>query len=146
MLSPFRSDTGRNQPSTSKFIFGPSCWIRGFIKPGPGRFLAYIDYSQQELGIAAALSGDRKMQEAYRSGDPYLRFAQMAGAVPTNATKKSHPEERSAYKVCMLAVQYGMGAEALAVQLGKTRYEANKLLRAHKDTCLLYTSPSPRDS
>ena len=138
MLSPFRSDTGRNQPSTSKFIFGPSCWIRGFIKPGPGKFLAYIDYSQQELGIAAALSGDRKMQEAYRSGDPYLRFAQMAGAVPTNATKKSHPEERSAYKVCMLAVQYGMGAEALAVQLGKTRYEANKLLRAHKDTFPTY--------
>ena len=108
MLSPFRSDTGRNQPSTSKFIFGPSCWIRGFIKPGPGKFLAYIDYSQQELGIAAALSGDRKMQEAYRSGDPYLRFAQMAGAVPTNATKKSHPEERTAYKVGMLAVQYGI--------------------------------------
>ena len=138
MLSPFRSDTGRNQPSTSKFIFGPSCWIRGFIKPGPGRFIAYIDYSQQELGIAAALSEDERMKEAYRSGDPYLRFAQMAGAVPENATKQSHPEERSAYKVCMLAVQYGMGAESLAIQLGKTRYEANKLLRAHKDTFPTY--------
>ena len=138
MLSPFRSDTGRNQPSTSKFIFGPSCWIRGFIKPGPGRFIAYIDYSQQELGIAAALSEDERMKEAYRSGDPYLRFAQMAGAVPENATKQSHPEERSAYKVCMLAVQYGMGAESLAIQLGKTRHDANKLLRAHKDTFPTY--------
>ncbi len=134
MLSPFRSDTSRNQPSTSRFIFGPSCWIRGFIKPGPGKFIAYIDYSQQELGIAAALSGDKRMQEAYRSGDPYLRFAQMAGAVPDNATKQTHPEERSAYKVCMLAVQYGMGGDSLAIQLGKTRYDANRLLRAHKDT------------
>ena len=58
MLSPFGSDTGRNQPSTSKFIFGPSVWLRGLIKKPPkGRFIAYIDWAQQELGIAAALSG-----------------------------------------------------------------------------------------
>ena len=74
------------------------------------------------------------MMEAYSSGDPYLRFAQMAGAVPADATKQSHPKERAAYKVCMLAVQYGMGGNALANQLGKTRYDANRLLRSHKDT------------
>lgn len=134
MLSPFRSDTGRNQPSTSRFVFGPSTWVRGLIKPPAGKFIAYIDWSQQELGIAAALSSDRRMMEAYSSGDPYLRFAQMAGAVPVDATKQSHPKERAAYKVCMLAVQYGMGGNALANQLGKTRYDANRLLRAHKDT------------
>jgi len=134
MLSPFRSDTSRNQPSNSKFIFGPSTWIRGLIKPSPGRLLAYIDWSQQELGIAAALSGDARMMEAYRSGDPYLRFAQMAGAVPDDATKQTHPAERAAYKVCMLAVQYGMGAHSLSQQLGKTRHDANRLLQAHKDT------------
>jgi len=134
MLSPFRSDTGRNQPSNSRFIFGPSTWIRGLIKPTSGRFIAYIDWSQQELGIAAALSGDVKMMQAYCSGDPYLKFAQMAGAVPENATKQTHPQERAAYKVCMLAVQYGMGAEALAEQLGKTRHDANRLLQCHRDT------------
>ena len=134
MLSPFRSDTSRNQPSNSKFIFGPSTWIRGLIKPPPDRFIAYIDWSQQELGIAAALSGDKKMMEAYLSGDPYLRFAQMAGAVPDHATKQTHPAERAAYKVCMLAVQYGMGAHSLSQQLGKTRHDANRLLQAHKDT------------
>ena len=134
MLSPFRSDTSRNQPSNSKFIFGPSTWIRGLIKPSPDRFIAYIDWSQQELGIAAALSGDKKMMEAYLSGDPYLKFAQMAGAVPDNATKQTHPAERAAYKVCMLAVQYGMGSNSLSQQLGKTRHDANRLLQAHKDT------------
>ncbi len=134
LLSPFGSDTGRNQPSTSKFIFGPSVWLRGLIKPPKRRFIAYIDWAQQELGIAAALSRDRHMQEAYMSGDPYLRFAQMAGAVPIGATKDTHPNERAAYKVCMLAVQYGMGGDALADQLGKTRHDANQLLRAHKDT------------
>jgi len=33
ILSVFRSRTGRNQPSNSKFIFGPSVWLRGLVKP-----------------------------------------------------------------------------------------------------------------
>jgi DNA polymerase I len=49
--------------------------------------VAYIDWSQQEFGIAAALSGDIAMQAAYGSGDPYLDFAKQAGAVPRHATK-----------------------------------------------------------
>ena len=31
LLSPFRARSGRNQPSNSKFIFGPSVWLRGLI-------------------------------------------------------------------------------------------------------------------
>ncbi|MBX9680825.1 MAG: hypothetical protein K2X38_18870, partial [Gemmataceae bacterium] len=31
LLSPFASKTGRNQPSNSAYIFGPSCWLRGLI-------------------------------------------------------------------------------------------------------------------
>jgi hypothetical protein len=81
LLSPFKSKTGRNQPSNSKFIFGPSVWIRCLIKPTAGMAIAYLDWSQQEFGIAAALSGDQAMQEAYRTADPYLDFAKQAGAV-----------------------------------------------------------------
>jgi len=62
---PFRARTGRNQPSNAKFIFGPSRWLRSLIKPEPGMAVAYLDYSQQEFGIAAALSGDEAMAEAY---------------------------------------------------------------------------------
>ena len=40
LLSPFRSETGRNQPSNSRFIFGPSRWIRGLIRPPQGYGLA----------------------------------------------------------------------------------------------------------
>lgn len=29
MLSPFSAKTGRNQPSTAKFVFGPAKWVRG---------------------------------------------------------------------------------------------------------------------
>lgn len=144
MLSPFGSATGRNQPSNSKFIFGPSTWIRGLIKPSEGRAIAYIDWAQQELGIAAALSGDEKMMNAYTSGDPYLTFAKMAGAVPEAATRQTHPAERAAYKVCMLAVQYGMGAKSLANQLGDITLNAKRLLQAHKDTFSQYWCWSER--
>jgi hypothetical protein len=61
MLSPFRSKTGRNRPSNSEFIFGSSAWLRGLIKPSSGYAIAYIDYEQQEFGIAAKLSGDANM-------------------------------------------------------------------------------------
>jgi hypothetical protein len=81
ILSAFRSRTGRNQPSNSRYIFGPSVWLRGLIAPPPGHGVAYVDWSQQEFGIAAALSGDLAMQAAYLSGDPYLAFAKQAGAV-----------------------------------------------------------------
>ena len=86
LLSAFRARTGRNQPSSARFIFGPSVWLRGLIQPPPGHGLAYIDWAQQEFGIAAALSGDRLMLEAYRSGDPYLAFAIQAGAATAEAT------------------------------------------------------------
>jgi hypothetical protein len=43
LLSAFRARSGRNQPSNSKFIFGPSVWLRGLIKPPPEYAVAYID-------------------------------------------------------------------------------------------------------
>ena len=89
------------------------------MQPEPGRAVAYVDWSQQEFGIAAALSGDTAMMEAYTSGDPYLTFAKQARAVPADATKKSHPREREQFKVCALAVQYGMGPQSLAQSLGQ---------------------------
>jgi hypothetical protein len=138
LLSPYRARTGRNQPSNSRFIFGPSAWLRSLIKPEPGRAVAYVDWSQQEFAIAGALSGDAAMMEAYQSGDPYLTFAKQAGAVPPDATKKSHPAERTRFKVCALAVQYGMGEQSLAASLGEPEIVGRELLRLHKQTYPAY--------
>lgn len=134
LLSAFRAETGRNAPSTTKFAFGPAVWFRHLIKPGPGRSLAYIDYEQQEFGIAAALSGDDAMKIAYLSGDPYLQFAKQSGAVPVDATKYTHSRERDKFKACILAVQYGMGTKSLAARLGISEVEANLLLHFHRKT------------
>jgi DNA polymerase I len=134
LLSVFRSRTGRNQPSNTKYIFGPSVWLRSLIKPPAGFGAAYIDWSQQEFGIAAALSGDYGMQVAYLSGDPYLAFAKQAGAVPEYATKETHGPTRELFKQCVLAVQYGMESESLAARIGQPPVMARDLLRTHRDT------------
>ena len=134
LLSAFRSRTGRNQPSNSKFIFGPSVWLRGLIKPPPGYGLAYIDWAQQEFGIAGALSRDPAMMTAYRSGDPYVAFAKQAGAVPAQATKHTHHAKREQFKACVLAVQYGMGPDALATRIGQPPIVGRQLIRLHQET------------
>jgi DNA polymerase family A len=134
ILSAFRSRTGRCQPSNTRYIFGPSVWLRTLIQPPEGYGIAYIDWCQQEHGIAAVLSGDSIMQAAYLSGDPYLEFAKQAGAIPAGATKKSHEPTRELFKQCALAVAYGMEAEGLARRIGRPSIVARDLLRAHHET------------
>ena len=134
MLSAFGAKTGRNTPSGSAFIFGLATWLRSLIRPEPGMALAYLDWEQQEFGIAAALSGDHNMMDAYRSGDPYLAFAKQVGAVPTHATKDSHESIRNQFKICALGIQYAMGADALALRLGTVASHGRELLSLHRRT------------
>jgi DNA polymerase I-like protein with 3'-5' exonuclease and polymerase domains len=119
-------------------------WLRGLIKPGPGHGIAYIDWEQQEFGIAAVLSGDAAMLAAYKSGDPYLEFAKQAGAVPHDATKKTHKFEREQHKQCVLAVQYGQEADGLAERLRQPRAVAQQLLRMHHRTYHVFWAWSDR--
>jgi hypothetical protein len=134
LLSPFASRTGRNQPSNTRYIFGPAVWLRSLIQPPSGMAVAYVDYEQQEFGIAAALSGDARMMDAYNTGDPYLAFAVQAGAAPPGATKKTHGEIRELFKTCALGVQYAMGEISLAQRIGKSPAVGRELLQLHRRT------------
>jgi DNA polymerase-1 len=107
--------------------------LRSLIKPKEGWAIAYIDWNQQEFGIAAALSGDPAMKLAYHSGDPYLAFAKQAKAVPADATKDSHSETRELFKRCLLGVQYGMEGESLARRIQQPEFVARDLLRMHRE-------------
>jgi len=108
ILSPFAAKTGRNQPSTTKFVFGPAKWVRGLIKPAEGMALAYCDWSSQEIAIAAALSGDELLWDAYHTGDPYLAFAIAAGLAPSDATKQTHKAIRNRCKAVVLGTKQPM--------------------------------------
>lgn len=135
---PFSTKTGRNQPNPTEFIFGLPAWMRSLIKPPEGMAVSYIDWSAAEFGIAAAMSGDLAMVEAYESGDPYLYFAIKAGAAPVGATKKTHEAIREIYKVVTLAVSYGMGIDSLAARLGIARIDAADLIQLHRTVFPLY--------
>ena len=99
---------------------------------------AYIDWCQQEFGIAAILSGDEAMIAAYLSGDPYLEFAKQAGAAPPDATKATHGAVRELFKACVLGVQYGMGPLSLARRIGQPPIVGRDLMRAHHETYRKY--------
>ena len=79
------------------------------------------------------------MLEAYQSGDPYLTFAKLAGAVPSDATKDTHTAERDLFKQAVLATQYGQGAKSLALRIARPdmpapNMTARELLAAHRRT------------
>ena len=134
LLSPFAAKTGRNQPSTNKFVFGPAKWVRGLIKPSEGMALAYCDWSSQEIAIAAALSQDEIMWDAYASGDPYIAFAIQAGLAPEGATKVTHKEIRNKCKSVVLGTNYGMTAHGVAQAANIHKLEADALLQKHRET------------
>lgn len=136
---PFKAKTSRNAPSSAKFIFARPKWMRHAIKPREGWGSAYIDYEQQEFAIAAYLSGDKAMQEAYQSGDPYIGMGKLARVLPDDATKKSHPFERKLFKHTVLATQYLMGPkrfarrlETLGLSHERAQSEAVRLLGVHR--------------
>jgi hypothetical protein len=133
---PWWTATGRSQPKGGGFIFSLPAWARFLIRPGVGQALAYVDLVGAEFGIAGALSGDRGMLDAYRSHeDVYLRLAKVAGAVPPDATKKSHPDQRKLYKVGMLGAQYGQTAAGLSRNAGIPLRVAEKV---HRDLRRVY--------
>jgi DNA polymerase I len=144
VLWPFQSKTSRTQPKASRWIFSPAVWLRSLIKPEPGMAVAYVDYSSMECLIGASLSDGNcgpinNMLDMYRSGDPYMAFAKRVGAIPVDVTKKMFalPEYaqyaivRERYKVMLLAVQYGMMADTLAVRLGISSFDAHEMLAQH---------------
>jgi DNA polymerase I-like protein with 3'-5' exonuclease and polymerase domains len=100
--------------------------------------VAYVDWSQQEFAIAAYRSGDANMIAAHLSGDCYLAFGKQAGLIPPDGTKQTHASQRELCKQCVLGVQYGIGAESLALRIGKPAIVARDLLRLHRETYAVF--------
>jgi DNA polymerase-1 len=128
LLGAYGTKTGRNAPSNSKFIFGPAKWLRFLIAPPPGRALIHRDYCQQEVRIAAVLSGDAALLEACETGDVYLGIAQQLGFLSDNMSEAERKAVRTLFKTVVLGIQYGLGARSLAVRTGISMFEACEIL------------------
>ena len=135
ILSAFRSRTGRNQPSNTKFIFGPSVWLRGLIKPPPGHAVAYIDWSQQEIGIAGCAVRRSGVAGSLSIGRLLPRLRQ-AGQRRPAGRHQGHARRASANcssNACS-RLHYGMEAQSLALRIAQPGIVARDLLRAHRQT------------
>jgi hypothetical protein len=129
--SVFRSVTGRNQPRN--FVFGGPKWLRFLITPeSPDHVLVYVDFVAEEIGIAAALSGDPAMRAVYESSDCHMAFAVRAGAASPDASEETLREIRTRYKTVNLGVLYGQTAYGIAARLGTAQREAEALLADHR--------------
>ena len=91
---------------------------RFLITPSPGWGLIHRDYSQQEVRIAAVLSGDTALLEACESGDVYLGVAEQLGFLSDSMSASERKAVRQLFKTVVLGIQYGLGALSLAVRTG----------------------------
>lgn len=84
-----------------------SCFI-----PAPGHCLVVADYSQIELRVAAELSGDHRMIEAYQNDEDLHRLT--AALIADKALDQVEKSERQAAKAVNFGLIYAMGAKGLA--------------------------------
>jgi DNA polymerase-1 len=88
-----------------------------------GHTLVVADYSQQELRILAAVSGDPALSEVFRgSGDLHRATAALVFGVAEDDVRA---EQRSAAKALNFGLMYGMGAASFARSTGLTHAEAS---------------------
>ena len=116
-MNIYGAQSGRSQPAATGFMFLKPAWMRALVEPPPGNFLAGVDYGQQEFFIAALLSEDSRMVQAYLSGDPYLFMGKEAGAIPKDGTKKTHEAIRDLFKSTTLGILFMMTKVGLAAKL-----------------------------
>jgi DNA polymerase-1 len=103
---------------------------KAFIPREPGRVLVSADYSQIELRIVAAISGDPNMCEAFKLGKDIhtATAAKVYGIKEEEVTK----EMRYKAKSVNFGIIYGQGAFGLAENLGISRTEAKEIIDNYK--------------
>jgi len=137
-LNAYGAQSARYQPKALGFIHLKAAWMRSLVSPKPGRAIVGIDYGSEEFLLAALLSGDENMLESYRSGDVYLYFAKLAGAVPWDGVKADYKKERGRFKSTTLGISYQMGSKALAAKLTMDTGEPHTQEEAQKLVNLFY--------
>jgi DNA polymerase-1 len=103
---------------------------KAFIPRENGRVLLSADYSQIELRIVAAISGDPNMCDAFQQRkDIHTATAAKVYGVPESEVTK---EMRYKAKSVNFGIIYGQGAFGLADNLGISRTEAKEIIDNYK--------------
>ncbi len=103
---------------------------KAFVPRDENHVLISADYSQIELRIIAAISGDENMGEAFRQGkDIHTATAAKVFNVPEQDVTK---DMRYKAKSVNFGIIYGQGAFGLADNLGISRAEAKEIIENYK--------------
>ncbi|HEY5912503.1 MAG TPA: DNA polymerase I [Verrucomicrobiae bacterium] len=102
---------------------------KAFVPRGPEYLLLSADYSQIELRIIAALSGEPGLLEAFKTGADVhtATAARVFGVFPDLVT----PEMRRKAKMVNYGIAYGISAFGLAQRLGIPRKEAIAIIEEY---------------
>lgn len=103
--------------------------VRRAFVADEGHVLLAADYSQIELRVLAHLSQDPALEQAFERGDDIHRAT--AALVFGVSPELVGPDQRRAAKTINFGLIYGMGAYALARELGVTNAEAQKFIEAY---------------
>ncbi len=106
--------------------------LREVFIAAPGKVFIVADYSQIELRIAAMLSGDETLIDVFRSDRDIHR--EVAARVFDVASEEVTHDMRHKAKTINFGILYGMGVNALQVNLGSTRAEAQQFLSTYMTT------------
>jgi DNA polymerase-1 len=112
---PVRTELGRN--------------IRTAFIAGKGNVLVSADYSQFELRLAAALSGEQSMVDAFNEDiDIHIQTAALVyGIEPGQVTK----EQRYSAKAVNFGIMYGQGPHGLSQGTGMPFGDARKFIQRY---------------
>jgi hypothetical protein len=132
-LFPFGTATGRN--AHAKSLYNVHAGMRSFMTFPADKIGAYLDWRTQEVGIAAAHSGDAQLMNDY--GDIYYALARLCNLTddPDPAHWKKHnPAARQRMKSLQLGINYGMGVPSLARGLNRHPLIASWIIERHRRT------------
>ncbi len=102
---------------------------KAFVPRDSDHVLVAADYSQVELRIAAAMSKEQGLIEAFQKGEDIhaATAAKVFGVALEDVTR----EQRSQAKAVNFGILYGQGAFGLAETLGISRKEAKSIIDAY---------------
>ena len=118
-LFPFGTATGRN--AQAKSLFNVHAGMRSFMMFPDGTIGVYLDWRTQEVGIAAAWSGDEDLAEAYAGRRLHALAVMCSLTNDTNIKrwKQDNSGQRQQMKALQLGVNYGMGVRSLSQGLDR---------------------------
>lgn len=102
----------QNIPAVNRVDSEQALALRHAFRPGEGRVWVEVDYSQLELRVAAAISGDDAFAEVFRSGRDVHR--EIASSIFSKPPEDIGAAERFLAKAVSFGILYGRSAGALA--------------------------------